>query len=480
MITKGCQNITHKKNMPLVSFVSHCAEKDGAERSLLDIIDYFVNQNVLVHVILPSKGPLEEELKKRSVAYNILHFPWWINSPKGLIDDNFKAIIRSSVELAKILEQVNPDIVYSNSSVSSAGALAAAMIKKPHIWHITEFGLREHGTTYNLEEKVRKSFINNYSDKIIFTSNALRKDYEGFIDDKKTEVVYNFAEAEKSVGVKKKKYFNNPKSFKILVLGNIQQGKNQKEALLALKELTKDSPSKNIELLIVGKTVSKEYYKEIKKFIGENKLDKKVKLIDYVAEPHDIMEETDIVLVCSRNEAFGRVTIEAFNLNKPVIGASSGATVELIKDKINGFLYTPGDYKELAKKISYFFDNRNELLKYGEKGYDFAKSNFSKDKTLSKIYNLTMKLNKDFNKKNLNPEHLVLNEMFMLQKDQLEETSTIKAENEQLRKEDKVKGDHIKSLEMIVKKKDDQITKMKSSKLWKTRELIARANRKFR
>lgn len=469
-----------KENSLLVSFISHCSEKDGAERSLLDIIDYFIDQNILVHVILPSSGPLEEELKKRPVAYDILHFPWWINTPKKLLNNNFKEITRTATELAKALECINPHIIYSNSSVSSVGSLAAAMIKKPHIWHITEFGLSEHGINYNLEERVRKTFINNYSDKIIFTSNALKKDYEGFIDSKKAEVVYNFAEAEKSVKAKKDKYFNNTKSLKILVLGSIQQGKNQKEALLALNELTKGSQTKDIELIIVGKIVSQEYYNEIKKFIDINKLDRKVKLISYIDEPYSLMEEADIILVCSRNEAFGRVTIEAFNLSKPVIGASSGATTEIIQDNINGFLYTPGDYKELAKKISYFFDNRNELLNFGKRAHALAKRNFGKDKTLSKIYNLVMKINKDMDNNNLSPEHLVLNEMFVIQKDQAKENNSIKTENEQLRKEDHIKGDHIKSLEKIVKQKDDEITKMKSSKLWKTREFIARANRKLR
>jgi glycosyltransferase involved in cell wall biosynthesis len=63
------------------------------------------------------------------------------------------------------------------------------------------------------------------------------------------------------------------------------------------------------------------------------------------------MLSSDIVLVCSRSEAFGRVTIEGMFSGRPVIGARSAATAELIKDGVNGLLYDPGNPGDLAEKI---------------------------------------------------------------------------------------------------------------------------------
>jgi glycosyltransferase involved in cell wall biosynthesis len=42
---------------------------------------------------------------------------------------------------------------------------------------------------------------------------------------------------------------------------------------------------------------------------------------------------------------------------KPVIGARSAATAELIKDEINGLLYRPGDPEDLANKIRSIYEN---------------------------------------------------------------------------------------------------------------------------
>ena len=44
-------------------------------------------------------------------------------------------------------------------------------------------------------------------------------------------------------------------------------------------------------------------------------------------------------LMCSKNEAMGRVTVEALFNGCPVIGYDGGGTPEIIKDGINGFLF---------------------------------------------------------------------------------------------------------------------------------------------
>ena len=66
----------------------------------------------------------------------------------------------------------------------------------------------------------------------------------------------------------------------------------------------------------------------------------------------------DVVLMCSRREAFGRVTVEGMKLGKPVIGTRSGGTPEIVQEGETGFLYAPGDAQELAAKIGHLYANR--------------------------------------------------------------------------------------------------------------------------
>ena len=51
--------------------------------------------------------------------------------------------------------------------------------------------------------------------------------------------------------------------------------------------------------------------------------------------------DADVALMCSSSEAFGRTTVEAMKLGRPVIGADAGGTAELVRDGWNGLLYPP-------------------------------------------------------------------------------------------------------------------------------------------
>jgi glycosyltransferase involved in cell wall biosynthesis len=55
--------------------------------------------------------------------------------------------------------------------------------------------------------------------------------------------------------------------------------------------------------------------------------------------------------MCSDAEAFGRVTVEALKSGRPVIGTRSGGTPELICDGVNGFLFEPGNARQLAAAL---------------------------------------------------------------------------------------------------------------------------------
>jgi glycosyltransferase involved in cell wall biosynthesis len=50
-------------------------------------------------------------------------------------------------------------------------------------------------------------------------------------------------------------------------------------------------------------------------------------------------------------EAFGRTTVEAFAKGTPVVGSRIGGTAEIIEEGRTGWLFQPGDSKDLAAKV---------------------------------------------------------------------------------------------------------------------------------
>jgi hypothetical protein len=102
-----------------------------------------------------------------------------------------------------------------------------------------------------------------------------------------------------------------------------------------------------------------------------------VRFLGYRENPYPVINEADIVLVCSRAEAFGRVAVEAMLLKKPVIGTNAGGTTELIRDGFNGFLYQGGQPRQLADRIEHLLDHEELIPQLGANGQAFARENFA-------------------------------------------------------------------------------------------------------
>jgi glycosyltransferase involved in cell wall biosynthesis len=79
-------------------------------------------------------------------------------------------------------------------------------------------------------------------------------------------------------------------------------------------------------------------------------------------------------------------------LGKPVIGAASGGTVELIRDGFNGLLYSSGNYKELAEKIRLLTLQPGMLALLGKNAKEFADSNFTDETYAGKIFKIAIRL----------------------------------------------------------------------------------------
>jgi glycosyltransferase involved in cell wall biosynthesis len=64
-------------------------------------------------------------------------------------------------------------------------------------------------------------------------------------------------------------------------------------------------------------------------------------------------------------EGFPLTIAEAFACGLPILASRLGAMAEIIQDNETGFLFTPGDYKELASKVEELWNNPAELSRIG-------------------------------------------------------------------------------------------------------------------
>ena len=122
-------------------FISHSAGLLGAERSLLDICRGALEEGHQIFVLLPRWGPLAEKLLALGAVVNVtpLHAwmgPWHFLPPIGVV--RLAQAIRDLPAVRRIIEQVKPTMVITNTAIIPVGAIASGSLGIPHVWIIRE------------------------------------------------------------------------------------------------------------------------------------------------------------------------------------------------------------------------------------------------------------------------------------------------------------------------------------------------------
>lgn len=362
-----------------VCFISHSSGKAGAELALLELIDALKERGVKCYVMLPSYGPLIDELKNREVPYCVLPYKWWMSNKNSPMWKRIaKTLLNCAliIPMAAIIKRWNCDIIYTNTITIWIGAIVAKVVKRPHVWHIHEFGYEDHGLFFDLGQKFSLRIMEKLSSAIIANSKAVAQKYQQYFALSKLKVVYYSVTIPKSAHNNSKVTLSQPADGKIkcIIVGSLQEGKRQEDAIMAISELVRMGIGAKLYVVGDGKPKYKKYLNDL---VIEHDLESHVEFVGYTEDPFSFIQRADVLLMCSKMEAFGRVTIEAMKLGKPVIGARSGGTVELIRDGFNGLLYTPGDYRELADKIRYLYEHPNVARQMGENGQRWATEKFT-------------------------------------------------------------------------------------------------------
>ena len=103
--------------------------------------------------------------------------------------------------------------------------------------------------------------------------------------------------------------------------------------------------------------------------------------------PYDVYRDSDAVLMCSRSEAMGRVTVEAMSATLPVIGYDNAGTSELIEHEHTGLLYR-GEHQELASAMRRVLSDPGLAQKMGENAWKAARSKFSIEVYSRSVYDI--------------------------------------------------------------------------------------------
>jgi L-malate glycosyltransferase len=359
-----------------ILYLTHEQNMGGATKSLLALIDEMIKKGHKIYVLITKPyGPVLKELAEKDVTIIHSRYYFWMyteNHVKKLKTKIKKCVTYCSALFLRVtIIKYHIDIIHTNSSVIDIGLELNKLTKIKHIFQFREYGFEDQNLVFRdgFSKSLKK--IEKYSDMTVFISNDLLKKYNRYLCNSTAKVVYNGI----SNDYIQYKHSHDTSCIEFLISGALIPSKGQMDAVNAVKILA-DWGYNNFKLYIVG-TGSKEYTDKIRKAIYSYDLTSYIEIRGYTNNINDIRKKTNIELVCSKSEAFGRVSIEAMMNMNPVIASNTGANPEIVIHGENGLLYKYGDSEDLANKMKYFLQKPTEINRMGKEAYSYALSKFT-------------------------------------------------------------------------------------------------------
>ncbi len=370
-----------------VLYITHTVFMAGANRSLLQLIlemraKYGVTPTVLMPHIQRNyeKWNLYKECQKHNIECFSYKYFWFRENVRIISYLRCLSNILWYPRVYYKLRNRHFDLVHSNGSVISLGAFVSRMINAPHVWHLREFGLLD----FNLRPlfgKGYEKFVFRYGDAFVAISNAVKNYYLPLIPEGKIRMIYNGIVPPKDVV--QIRCHNDIVQF--CMVGLVTEGKNQLEALEAVDILVNKWRYINFHLSFVG-FEEHVYTRKLQEFVEANSLNSYVSFLGETNDVNAILSKMDVGLMLSKNEAFGRVTVEYMMQGLAVIATNSGANTEIVEDGVTGFIYHLGNVQELSSKMKSLIENKEKLSLFSGNGMKRAMDLFTSTRNTNQIY----------------------------------------------------------------------------------------------
>ena len=376
--------------MKRILLISHSYKLEGgAELSLLATVKAITKAGHFCHVILPKEGTFADELNSLGIEYSIESYTWSAMSSydsdahlsPGIALFNADSIIHAHDCITKL----KIDLVITNTIMPPWHAYAAKALGIPNIMMIREsYDKRNSTRLLPLAEEYLDN-INHTMDYVLYNSHYTQGMYQSYISKPKSGVYYPVVDVPDTFASLTNTHLSSlSNKVSIITPGSIVEHKNQLELLEAIVEL-KSRGISNFHVTIMGYADKKGYIDILKKYVKKHAIQDLVLFLDFSNKPLQEISKHDIVVVPSRSEAFGRVTLEGQLLGRLVIGCNSGGTLELIEHQKTGLLYTGGEPSSLADELEWVLHNKKRAISISQSGQKYAKEKFLTEKAYTPI-----------------------------------------------------------------------------------------------
>ena len=323
----------------------------GAETGCYDLAHYLYEQNCSSYIVT-SGGELLKYVNKNRVK--IIKLP--VHSKNPLL------ILINAIILSFIILFLKISIVHARSRAPAWSCYLASKITRRKF--VTTF----HGT-YNFSNMFKK-FYNSImlkSDLVIAGSNFIfshiNEKYPEYLNPKKKFLVIfrgintDYFDASTVLETDEDKLLKKweiKRGKKIILLpGRLTEWKGQELFLEAINLVNIQLGHEAFYAVILGSDQGRKIFKKkLIRLVDQYRLSNQVRFIDECKKMPIAYKIANIVISSSiEAESFGRVSVEAQSMEKPIIASNIGGSNETIVNNKTGILFESGNPEALSAKI---------------------------------------------------------------------------------------------------------------------------------
>ena len=340
----------------------HTLGVGGAQRMMVNILNYFVKEGFEVHLILfNTTGILQNNLSSEVIVHELA----------------MPSVKSGMYKCLKKIYTIKPDITFSgighlNLALAPFVPFLKVLLPKTR-WIAREtcvVSVHNKASKYpKLFDWLYKKVYKNY-DNIIAQSEDMKEDLENnYFQSEKTLVINNPVDYQKinKLAIEESKFYFDKSKINLLSVAMLREEKRHDLMLEVLTYLPKE-----YHLTIVG---SGEKEKSLWALVKQLNIETRVTFAGQELNPYPYMKNADLFITTAEREGFPNVLLEANSLGLPIVAfACLGGITEIISEGDNGFYVPLYECVLMAKKIeevsSYSFNKKkiieNTIDKYSQ------------------------------------------------------------------------------------------------------------------
>jgi glycosyltransferase involved in cell wall biosynthesis len=359
----------------------------------------------------PLGQPASQRVTSLAAGSRVFPMPWWnkkrwLGSASRLghwlranQQSGFGRVPRE--QLRRLVEEWRIDIVHSNTAAINHGALVAAEMGIPHVWHIRERIGSSGFMQFDMPDNELARTIGELSERIVPMSGFAGEIFYEHGQGHKTTVVYDGVDVERfntpaagEQGRQLRRSWGVPDDAVLMakIAAVTSQVKRHALFIQTAGELGRRFP--DLWFVVIGALPTagswlsrggRVYYDNLQAMVKEAGIRDRFVWAGNVPDIPALMNAFDIMVHTCEIEGFGRVAIEAMAAARPVVGPAQGGIAESVLDGKTGMLVEAGDADAFAAAAARLVEDAQLRRTFGAAGRAHVSRDFSLERHVQQM-----------------------------------------------------------------------------------------------